>query len=108
MAHRRLLLALPGTARINETTETFMLNLYVMPIIGTGVKGDPRRPKYATTLSGFVWAMYDYGDEPHCLVGVVDISGAADSSLTANSDVTAIPQNLNTTIGSANVRNAVR
>jgi hypothetical protein len=75
------------------------LNCYVMPIIGAGVKGDPRRPKYLTTFQAFAWGMFDYGNEPQCLVGVVDINAATDTALTANNDVYAAPTNLNTTVG---------
>ena len=76
------------------------LNLYVMPIIGTGTKQDQRRPKYETTFQAFAWGMYDYGNEPWCLVGVVDIDAATDASLTANADCLGLPTNLNQTLTS--------
>src|SRR6476646_7422164 len=79
-----------------------------MPIVGDGSKASPRQPKYTSTISGFDWTMFDYGDEPFCIVGVTDISGAADISLTANSDVFSLPANLDTTMGTTNTRNTVR
>jgi hypothetical protein len=71
-----------------------MLNLYVMPIVGTGDKRDPRRPKYVTSFQAFAWGMFDYGNEPWCLVGVADIDAATDSALTANPDCLGLPTNL--------------
>jgi len=87
------------------------LNLYVMPIIGTrATRQDSRRPKYASTITaaGFGYAMYDYGDEPTCLAGVVDITPALDPALSANADVVAVPQNLDLTVGAVNTRNTLR
>jgi hypothetical protein len=87
------------------------VNLYVMPITGAGVKGDPRRPKYKDSLfpaQTFDADMWDYGDEPWCLVGIVDVSPAADTALRANADVFALPQNLDTTVGSVGTRNQIR
>jgi len=64
------------------------LNLYVMPIVGAGVKGDPRRPKYRDSVFPTLgWGMFDYGDEPWCLVGIVDVDPTSDATLTAEPDV---------------------
>lgn len=70
------------------------LKLYVMPIIGTGTKASPRQPKYLSTFQAFAWGMFDYGNEPWCLVGVADIDVATDSALTANADCLGLPTNL--------------
>jgi hypothetical protein len=85
-------------------------SLYVMPIITTATPTGPSRtPKYLSLIQqGASWSMFDYGDEPQCLVGVTDIPPAADTSLTANNDVFALPANLDTTVGSVNTRNALR
>lgn len=69
-----------------------------MPIIGDGSKSTPRQPKYASThLAGINWNMMDYGDEPFCLVAA-DL-GSGHSALAAESDVTALPADLNQEIG---------
>jgi len=77
------------------------LNLYVMPIGGSGVRTDPRGPKYLSTLTGFQWGMYDYGNEPACLVGVHDIDVATDTSLRGNPDCYGLPVNLDQAVGGA-------
>lgn len=79
------------------------LNLYVMPIIGTATRSDPRRPKYDSTIlnAGFSYTAYDYGNEPWCLVGVQNIDAATDSSLDANADVIGLTTSLDTQVGGA-------
>lgn len=85
-------------------------SVYVMPLTGAGVKGDPRRPKYKDSLFPTLdWSMYDYGDEPQCLVGIQDVPAATNTALLANSDVFAPPgQNLDVAVGSTSTRNAIR
>lgn len=88
-----------------------VLSLYVMPITGTGTRTDMRRPKYRDSIfpfPPFQSMMYDYGDEPQCLVGIVDITAAADTALKANSDVFPVPANLDSTVSAVNTRNAIR
>lgn len=78
------------------------LSLYVMPIIGAGIKGDARRPKYVDTVFPTLgWGMFDYGNEPWCLVGIVDIPPATDTTLKAQSQVIALPANLDVAVGGA-------
>jgi hypothetical protein len=77
------------------------LNLYVMPIIGAGTISDQRRPKYVSTFNTFSWGMFDYGNEPWCLVGVIDIDATTDAALNANADVNGLPVNLSNTLGGA-------
>lgn len=77
------------------------LNLYVMPLTGAGVKGDPRRPKYQLPVfAALSWGMFDYGNEPWCLVGIVNIDSPTHSTLTSEPDVIALPVNLDQAIGS--------
>lgn len=84
-------------------------SIYVMPIIGDGTKGNSRRPKYLDThLAGFNSSMFDYGDEPWCLVGVQDITAPARTALEAEGDVFPIPDNLDQSMGSTQTRNQVR
>ena len=73
-------------------------HLYLLPIIGSGVKGDARRPKYITNFND--WSMMDYGFQPVALAAV-DIDDVSDASLSANADVQKIPDNLDQTIGAA-------
>jgi len=78
------------------------INLYVMPIVGTGAKTDMRRPKYKDSVFPTLsWGMYDYGNEPWCLVGIVDIPVATDTALTANPDCLGLPTNLDQTLTTA-------
>lgn len=85
-------------------------SLYVMPITGTGSTiTDARRPKYRDTLFPTLRSsMFDYGDEPWCLVGIRDVPPATDTALVANTDVFKLPDNLDQTMGTTGVRNTVR
>lgn len=76
-------------------------NLYVMPITGAGTRNDPRQPKYTSTFQSFNWTMYDYGNETECLVGILDIDGATDSSLTGQADCIGLPSNLDNAVAGA-------
>jgi hypothetical protein len=57
-----------------------------------------RRPKYFDTLGVPEWNAMDYGLQPVFLV-VSDLTQAQVDSLTANPDVTAVPLNLDNTVG---------
>lgn len=86
-------------------------SIYVMPITGSGTSHDPKKPKYQDAIfpdTLFRSTMFDYGDEPWCLVGITDITPAADSALVANGDVFKLPDNLDTTMGNNATRNQVR
>lgn len=72
-----------------------------MPISGTGTKQDPRGPKYQSTFQSFSWGMYDYGNEPWCLVGIQDVDGVTDTTLTANPDVLGLPSDLDAALTTA-------
>jgi hypothetical protein len=73
-------------------------HLYFIPIVGTGSRSDPRRPKYSTDATEF--AMVDYGFNGSTLVAA-NLSDADDVTLSSFGDVTKIPDNLNATIGGA-------
>lgn len=78
--------------------------IYLMPITGSGATiQDARRPKYASLLTGY--QMIDYGPEPYCIVGS-DVTAAQHTAVMANSDVRAVPTDLDSTITSA-ARNAI-
>jgi hypothetical protein len=78
------------------------LNLYVMPITGGGAsRQDPRIPRYKTSFVSFGWGMFDYGNEPFCLVGILDIDSTTDAALTANADCSGLPQNLDQQVAGA-------
>ncbi len=73
--------------------------IYLMPIIGNGTDKDPRRPAYAAIdLSNVDWTMMDYGNEPVCIF-TADVTGVQHLSLTAHTDVIAVPVNLSNTVG---------
>jgi hypothetical protein len=85
------------------------VRIYVMPIAGDGSKASPRRPKYRDTLfPALTWDMWDYGDEPWCLVGLVDAPPATDTQIAGQPDVFALPSNLDSTVGSVGTRNTIR
>jgi hypothetical protein len=69
--------------------------LYIVPIVGTGTKSDPRRPKYFSdgTLINPTWSGIDYGFEPWMFVGA-DLSAANDALIVSEPDAFAIPFNL--------------
>lgn len=88
-----------------------MLNLYVMPIVGTGAThADARRPKYRNSIfpAPIVSEMWDYGNEPWCLVGILDIPAATNTALVANADVLDVPDNLAQLVGSGAALTKVR
>lgn len=81
------------------------VRLYLDAVVGAGVKGDPRRPAHLDLLGSMDWSMIDYGAEPICLLGLVDPTASVHNALVAQSDVTAVPANLDTQVG-ANVQAA--
>jgi hypothetical protein len=84
-------------------------SIYEMPLIPSP-KGDGRMPKYRDLLNtnSVEWNAWTYGDEPHCLVGALDVPPAVDTTLTADTQVFKLPDNLDTTMGSTSTRNTVR
>jgi hypothetical protein len=69
--------------------------LYVVPIVGSGAKGDARRPKYFTdgTIPPSQWGWVYYGFEPWSVVGV-DLPSADDVTIASKPDVQALPFDL--------------
>lgn len=70
--------------------------LYIVPVIGTGVRQDPRRPKYfedGTIVSQPGWTYIDYGFEPIMFVGA-NLSVSDDNIITSKPDVQALPFDL--------------
>jgi hypothetical protein len=86
------------------------LRLYLMPIIGAGVKGDPRRAAHWDTFTsnGIDVEMKDMGNEPVCMVGA-NVPDSVHAVLIAFSDVVALPLNLDSQIGAqlTQVQNAL-
>ena len=77
--------------------------LYLVPIVGTGTKDDPRRPKYfaGAPVVGD-WSGMDYGFEPVMVVGA-DLSPSEDNYVVGQGDVTALPFDLAPTLTSGQV-----
>ena len=73
------------------------INVYIMPSTGAGTSSDPRRGKYWDQLVGLDRVEMDYGLEPVFLVAAKDVPPSVDSSITANADVTVVPD-LSTTV----------
>lgn len=69
--------------------------LYVVPIVGSGAHGDPRRPKYFTdgTIAPVTWSAVGYGLEPWTVVGA-DLPSADDATIAGEPDVEALPFDL--------------
>jgi hypothetical protein len=78
--------------------------LYITPVIGSGVPGDSRRPKYIADL-GVSWAAMDYGFQPIFLVAA-NVTPAQHTALITNSDLTAFPADLATNVGGGGVTTA--
>jgi hypothetical protein len=74
-------------------------HIYLIPIEGTGIDKDGRRPKYMTEL-GTDWSMIDYGQQPVGLVAA-DLDVTQAGVLEAHADVSKIPDNLDQSIGGA-------
>lgn len=74
-----------------------MWHLYLIPMIGTGTRQDPRRPKYIDGL-GASTGVLRYGFQPVALVAL-DVDDDTDATLAANVDVQKIPDDLDNTIG---------
>lgn len=68
-----------------------------MPKIGSGTFTDPYRPAYIPRV---VASIMDYGREPWMLV-FADVTPAQHTEIMTNADATAIPANLDSTVGSA-------
>ena len=71
--------------------------LYIVPKVGTGDDSDPWRAKYfadGLIIPRPAYSAMDYGFEPWFVVGA-DLSSSDEAFVLAQSDVTAIPANLN-------------
>lgn len=73
------------------------MRFYLVPKIGTGVKGDSYRAKY---FDGFEKTAMDYGREGTMLVAA-NLTPAQHTTIAANGDVQAIPEALDAQIGAA-------
>lgn len=79
--------------------------MYFVPVVGAGVKGNARRPKYFadgtfTPNPQFDWM--DYGLEPAGCVGA-DLTPAQDTQVAAAADVNAVPFDLDSNPSPAGV-----
>jgi len=84
-------------------------SIYVMPYISVVTSHGPSKDaKYKSQFQSLSYTMFNYGDEPQCIVGIVDPSPALDTSLTSNADVFKPPDNLDLTVSSTATRNAIR
>lgn len=85
--------------------------IYIVPIIGTGAHGDPRRPKYFTdgTIAAATYGTLTYGTEPRMIVGA-DLPSGDDVIIVGKPDVLAFPFDLAPTLTGGQVtavRNAL-
>lgn len=81
--------------------------LYIVPVVGTGAKSDPRRPKYftdGTIAASSVWSAMDYGFEPWMVVGA-DLSTSDDNLIVGKVDALALPFDLAPNLTSQQVTN---
>lgn len=75
------------------------LRLYLMPLVGDGTKASPRRGAYVLShLAGTDYTIMDGGLEPVCLLAA-DVTAAQHTALSGESDVVALPTNLQATVG---------
>lgn len=80
------------------------IRVYLMPRIGSGAQptrtsNDSKRPKYLSLVAGNC-TCFRYGPEPVCLF-IADTTDAEHTALLANSDVRAMPDNLDTAVTNA-------
>lgn len=87
--------------------------LYIVPVVGTGARTDPRRPKYFQSAadgtgqtgiiaSGSSWSAMDYGFSPWMVVGA-DLSTSDDNLIVGKADAFALPFDLAPTLTSQQV-----
>jgi hypothetical protein len=83
------------------------LSLYLMPMTGTGVPGDRRRPKYMDTIltpNAVEWYGMQYGYQPVCLLAA-EVTPEVHAQIIAMNDDYAFPAAFQTTgesVGNAN------
>lgn len=78
------------------------VRVYLMPVV-VGSRGrfvDVRLPKYLSLVDGSSCTCLHYGQEDACIF-VVDSTAAQHTALTANADVRAMPEDLDTAITNA-------
>ena len=75
---------------------------YIVPRIGTGIVDDEFKPKYFSALTGVSWSAMPFGKEPFHLV-VSNLTPAQHTTLVENSDVVAIPENIEAQVGTNRV-----
>lgn len=88
--------------------------LYIVPVVGTGAKSDPRRPKYFSTDAAGVgtssmvptaaWGAIDYGNEPWMVVGG-DLATSDDTLIVGQPDAFALPFDLSVVLTAPQVTN---
>lgn len=78
--------------------------LYIVPVVGTGTRQDPREAKYFAdgTLANPTYNAVDYGFEPWMVVGA-DLSVSDDALVIGQADAFGIPFDLNATLTSQQV-----
>ena len=101
-AHGRLAMMRWFGPRVAQAQSKFS-RFYILPVIGSGIDHtDGRRPKYSDALGTVSWSAMDYGAEPVMLLQA-EVTAAQDALLISNSDVFALPANLDATLTSAKV-----
>lgn len=76
---------------------------YIVPVIGAGTHGDPRRPKYfADGTVTSTWSGMDYGFQPWMIVNS-DLSASDDNLVVGQADAFAIPFDLAPTLNAGQV-----
>jgi len=79
------------------------MNLYIVPQIGSGAKGDSYRPKYFDAL-GAPWSGVDIGES---FLVSAQTNAAQDASLQSNADVIRVPDNVDGAIALNATANAL-
>jgi hypothetical protein len=79
----------------------------LVPTTGFSLTGMKRSPKYVFALSApYKMGILDYGSEEVALVAIVSISASDHTSLSANADVIALPQDMGGTMTAPQVAGA--
>lgn len=80
--------------------------LYIVPVVGTGTKSNPRTPKYFTdgTITSTSWTANVYGFEPWAIVAA-DLSPADDTIIVNEPDAFALPFDLSPLLTAPQVTN---
>lgn len=80
------------------------MTFFVIPVIGTGARSDPRRPKYISDIPGIRWSGTDHGDT---FILAADTTAADELAIGTNADAIVFPAQLDAAVSVAQIQGAL-